>query len=86
MAKFDGEFIYRWRVEHQMTQAQAAALLGVAAGTLRNWEQRLRTPPAQTKLLIDRLRPEDYPAIKPPAGKRPIGVRNWKRRNSPLGG
>jgi hypothetical protein len=80
MAKFDGEFIYKWRVEHQMTQAQAAELLGVAYGTLRNWEQGLRSPPEQARLLIDRLRPGDYPKGAGAAGKRPLGVRNWSRR------
>jgi hypothetical protein len=82
MTKFDGEFIYRWRVEHQMTQPQAAKLLGVAAGTLRNWEQGLRNPPEQARLLIERLRPGDYPKKSGPTGKRPPGLRSWSRRES----
>lgn len=80
MKKFDGEFIYKWRIEHRMTQPVAAKLLGVAPGTLRNWEQGLRTPPEQTRLLIERLRPGDYPKEADPKGKRPLGVRTWSRR------
>ncbi|MFN8705011.1 MAG: helix-turn-helix domain-containing protein [Rhodospirillales bacterium] len=83
MSKFDGEFIYKWRVMRHMTQQQAAKLLGVALGTLRNWEQGLRSPPEQTRLLIERLRPGDYPKKSEPVGTRPIGVRNWSRRSSP---
>jgi hypothetical protein len=83
MTEIDGNFIYQWRVKHGMTQAQAAAVLGVAHGTLRNWEQGVRNPPGHYRLLIDRLRASDYPKKRGSMGKRPIGVTKHERRKAP---
>jgi len=66
--------IQHWRVRHNLTQAQAALLLGVSLSGFRKWEQDARTPPVHIGLLIERLKPSDYPADAGSGGKRPIGV------------
>jgi transcriptional regulator with XRE-family HTH domain len=79
---FDSEALYKWRVTHNMTQQQAADALGVAAGTLRNWEQGIRRIPATVELLISKLKPSDLPADRGSGGKRPIGVRKHERKTN----
>jgi transcriptional regulator with XRE-family HTH domain len=66
--------IQHWRVSHNLTQAQAARLLAVSLSGLRKWEQGARKPPAHLKLLIERLRPSDYPTDAGSGGNRPIGI------------
>jgi transcriptional regulator with XRE-family HTH domain len=66
--------IQHWRVSHNLTQAQAARLLGVSLSGLRKWEQDERTPPAHLRLLIERLRPSDYPPDAGSGGNRPVGI------------
>jgi DNA-binding transcriptional regulator YiaG len=44
-----------FRDAHDLTRAQVAALLGVAPGTVRNWEQGFRNMPAPTDLALRRL-------------------------------
>jgi transcriptional regulator with XRE-family HTH domain len=75
MKNFGPEALYNWRIENNLTQAQAAEVLGVAKGTLKNWEQGIRRIPTTIELLIEKLKPSDLPADRGPAGTRPIGVR-----------
>jgi DNA-binding XRE family transcriptional regulator len=74
MTKPDRGPIYAWRIENGLTQAQAAGVLNVPLPTLKNWEQNRRQPPALIALLIERLRPGDYPKQRGSEGRRPIGV------------
>lgn len=83
MSSFDSEKLYTWRVKNGMTQAQAAEVLGVAKGTLKNWEQGLRRIPTTIELLIGKLKPADLPANRGSEGKRPIGVRKHVRKANP---
>jgi putative transcriptional regulator len=48
------------RARFQLSQAKFAALLGISAGTLRNWEQGRRTPegPARVLLQVAACHPE----------------------------
>ena len=51
------EALKAYRNEHGLTRSQVAALLGVAAGTVRNWEQQAkgsRRMPAPASLLLRR--------------------------------
>jgi transcriptional regulator with XRE-family HTH domain len=87
MKPFTGSDVHRWRVEKNLTQKQAAEILGVAAITVQFWELGLRNPPANVGMLIERLRPTDYPDEPGSAGKRPVGVNTKnvrkKRRTRP---
>jgi transcriptional regulator with XRE-family HTH domain len=75
MAKFDREALYQWRVRHNLTQEQAARVVGVTPGAWRNWEQGLRNISPPIALLIQKLKPSDLPKDRGSSGKRPIGVR-----------
>jgi transcriptional regulator with XRE-family HTH domain len=75
MSKFDRESLYKWRVKHNLTQSQAARVVGVSAGAWRNWEQGLRNISPPIALLIQKLQPSDLPKDRGSAGKRPVGVR-----------
>jgi DNA-binding transcriptional regulator YiaG len=44
-----------FRDTHDLTRAQMATLLGVAPGTVRNWEQGVRNMPAPTDLALRRV-------------------------------
>lgn len=80
MKNFGPDALYNWRIENNLTQAQAAEVLGVAKGTLKNWEQGIRRIPTTIELLIEKLKPSDLPADRGTAGTRPIGVRAHKSR------
>ncbi len=71
MKPITGAAIFDWRRDHNLTQQQAAEILGVAAVTVQSWELGRRNPPLQVGLLIERLRPDDYPTSPGSAGKRP---------------
>jgi DNA-binding transcriptional regulator YiaG len=75
MRKIDSETLYRWRLDKNLTQDQAAEVLLVSVATIRKWEQKAREIPPMVGLLIERLRPSDYPKVRGSQGKRPIGVR-----------
>jgi transcriptional regulator with XRE-family HTH domain len=72
--------LYDWRIKNNLTQAQAAEVLGVAKGTLKNWEQGIRRIPTTVELLIEKLKPSDLPADRGTAGTRPIGIRVHKKQ------
>jgi transcriptional regulator with XRE-family HTH domain len=74
MTESDRGPIYAWRIKNGLTQSQAAGMLNVPLSTLKNWEQNRRQPPALVSLLIERLKPEDYPKQRGSEGRRPIGV------------
>ena len=78
MAKFDREELYRWRVKNNLTQEQAARVLGVSAAAWRHWEQGSRSISPPVALLISKLKPSDLPPDRGSGGKRPIGVRERK--------
>lgn len=44
--------IIAYRQKHDLSREQLAALLGVAAGTVRNWEQGFRNMPPPTALAV----------------------------------
>jgi DNA-binding XRE family transcriptional regulator len=71
-----GSDIFEWRSEHDLTQQQAADILGVSLATVTSWEVNRRNPPAHIWMLIERLRPEDYPENPGSAGKRPAARRS----------
>ncbi|MCM0018742.1 MAG: helix-turn-helix domain-containing protein [Tagaea sp.] len=83
MAKFDRESLYNWRIKHNLTQEQAARVVGVTAGAWRNWEQGLRNISPPTAMLIQKLKPSDLPSDRGSSGKRPIGVRARKPSKKP---
>jgi len=74
MKKFTGSDLRAWRSEHDLTQQQAADLLGVTIHTIQSWEQAVREPPKYIVMLIHRLRPEDYPSSVGSGGNRPVAV------------
>jgi DNA-binding XRE family transcriptional regulator len=74
MKKFTGSDLRGWRAQHDLTQKQAADLLGVTSHTIQSWEQAVREPPKHIVMLIQRLRPEDYPSSVGSAGNRPVAV------------
>jgi transcriptional regulator with XRE-family HTH domain len=74
MKKFTGSDLRAWRGDHDLTQQQAADLLGVTIHTIQSWEQAVREPPKHVVMLIQRLRPEDYPLSVGSAGNRPVAV------------
>ncbi|MBN9498992.1 MAG: helix-turn-helix domain-containing protein [Alphaproteobacteria bacterium] len=80
MKKIDGSDFRKWRTQHGLTQSQAAELIGVAVDTVRGWEQGRRSPPNYVALLIERLKPSDYPKITGSSGNRPVGVATKIRR------
>lgn len=71
MKKITGAAIFVWRRDNNLTQEQAAEILGVAAVTVQSWELGRRNPPVHIGMLIDRLRPDDYPENPGSTGKRP---------------
>lgn len=74
MKPFDGSAFREWRAQHNLTQDQAADLVGVTVHTVRTWEQGVRPPPRNVVLLIERLKPTDYPKDAGSAGHRPVGI------------
>lgn len=74
MKKFTGSDLRTWRAQHDLTQQQAADLVGVTIHTIQSWEQGVRAPPKYIVMLIQRLRPEDYPSSVGSAGNRPAAV------------
>lgn len=74
MKKFTGSDLRTWRGQHDLTQQQAADLLGVTIHTIQSWEQGVREPPKHIVMLIQRLRSEDYPSGVGSAGNRPVAV------------
>jgi transcriptional regulator with XRE-family HTH domain len=71
-----GSDIFKWRSAHNLTQQQAADVLGVSIATVQSWETDRRNPPVHIGMLIERLRPEDYPKDTGSAGKRPAARRS----------
>ncbi len=71
------EELKAFRDEHELTRVQVAALLDVAAGTVRNWEQTgygARRMPAPASLLLRRTTKRDMERVKrehPPKRRRP---------------
>ena len=82
MKKFTGSDFRKWRGEHDLTQQQAADLIGLTIHTGQSWEQGVREPPKHIVLLIQRLKPEDYPADAGSAGNRPVAVATKNKRKS----
>ena len=80
MKTFSGSDFREWRVEHGLTQEQAASLIGVTVQTVRTWEQSVRPPPKHYAMLIERLKPNDYPTNVGSAGNRPVGIATKNRR------
>ena len=78
MANFDREALYQWRVKNNLTQEQAARVLGVSAAAWRHWEQGSRSISPPVALLISKLKPSDLPSDRGSGGKRPVGVRARK--------
>lgn len=74
MKTFTGPEFRAWRAKHDLTQQQAADLIGVTIHTIQSWEQSIREPPKHISMLIERLQPKDYPANAGSAGNRPAAV------------
>jgi DNA-binding XRE family transcriptional regulator len=81
MKSISGNDIYQWRSAYNLTQQQAAGILGVALVTVQSWEIGRRNPPVHIGLLIERLRPEDYPKNPGSAGKRPAARRSRRAKS-----
>lgn len=61
------EELKAFRDEHDLTRVQVAALLNVAPGTVRNWEQTSkgsRRMPAPESLLLRRVTKRDVERVK----------------------
>lgn len=82
MKTFSGSDFREWRGEHDLTQKQAADLIGVTIHTIQSWEQGVREPPKHIVMLIQRLRQEDYPAHSGSAGTRPAAIGTKIKRKS----
>lgn len=50
--KVDGPDVRNIRKQYNLSQEKFAALLGISAGTLRNWEQGRRTPEGPARVLL----------------------------------
>lgn len=74
MKELTGSDFRAWRAAHDLTQQQAADLVGVTIHTIQSWEQGVREPPKHIAMLIQRLRPEDYPSDAGSAGNRPPAI------------
>ncbi len=74
MKKFSGSDLRTWRAAHDLTQQQAADLVGVTIHAIQSWEQGVREPPKHIVMLIQRFRPDDYPADAGSAGNRPPAI------------
>jgi putative transcriptional regulator len=44
--------VKRVRAKYRLSQPKFAALMGISAATLRNWEQGRRKPPASARILL----------------------------------
>lgn len=69
------EQLKHWRKVQSLSQPQAALKLGVPVGTLRNWEQNIRTPSMASLVYLDMItRPtidlskRSYKEIRRPQG------------------
>lgn len=82
MKKFTGSDFRAWRAKHVLTQQQAADLIGLTIHTIQSWEQGVREPPKHIVLLIQRLRPEDYPTGVGSAGNRPVAIATKNKRKT----
>lgn len=80
MKKFTGADFRDWRVKYGLTQAQAAATIGVTVHAVQKWEQGAHLPPTHVALLVSRLGRDDLPSETGPGGNRPIGISTWSRR------
>ena len=49
---FRGPDVKRIRSNFRLSQGEFAALLGISVATLRNWEQRRRTPEGPARILL----------------------------------
>lgn len=58
------EELRAWRKQHGLSRTQVAALLSVAPGTVRNWEQGARNMPAPTDLLLKRATRTEIARVK----------------------
>jgi putative transcriptional regulator len=47
-----GPDVKRIRSNYRLSQGEFAALLGISVATLRNWEQRRRTPEGPARILL----------------------------------
>ena len=81
MKSLSGSDIFKWRSARDLTQQQAADILGVSIATVQSWEINRRNPPVHIGMLIDRLRPEDYPEKRGSAGKRPAARRSRRTKS-----
>jgi DNA-binding transcriptional regulator YiaG len=53
-----------FRAEHKLTRIQVAALLNVAPGTVRNWEQGIRKMSAPEGMLLRRTTKAEIARVK----------------------
>lgn len=82
MKNFDGSDFRNWRISHNLTQEQAADLVGVTVHAIRSWEQGVRSPSRNISLLVERLKPDDYPKNTGSIGNRPIGISTRNQRKT----
>ena len=58
MRRLSGEELRAWRKKHDLTQAEAAYLIGVCQQTWSKWESEKRTPPLYLEFLLRCLEKE----------------------------
>lgn len=63
------EELKSWRQAHNLSRVDLAEKIGVAPGTVRNWEQGARQPPAWFDAQRERLERELAEASKRPRGR-----------------
>ena len=60
----DAAMVKKLRADSGLSQPKFAALLSVEVGTLRNWEQGIRTPTGPAKALLRAIRKDPKNVIK----------------------
>lgn len=71
------------RANHELSQSQFAALLGISTATLKNWEQGRRSPegPARVLLQVASKHPEAiWDAVRPAARSRLATAKTSRKR------
>ena len=79
-----GPDVKRIRTQYGLSQSEFAALLGISVATLRNWEQKRRTPegPARVLLQVAARHPNEVWDVVRPQGPR-ISEKPKAKRDTP---
>ena len=60
LRRMTGEELRAWRIEHDLSQAELAELLGVSQKAISHWEKEDRKIPLYLPFLLEMLEKEGY--------------------------